>query len=113
MRTRGGRGSDFEDGAALPGQIRPLAEQLEAELLRRSPWTARPAFQWARSSWAWREAKILLLDAWIGERGLVGARSERAVKQLEQLRPFAAQLRAELELPPAAELGAEVEEEPS
>jgi hypothetical protein len=44
---------------------------------------------------------------------LAGRRSGRAVEQLKRLRPLAAQLREKLKLPPAGELGAEVEEEPS
>jgi hypothetical protein len=98
-----------KDAAALPGQIRPLAERLEAELVRDWPWTAPPAFQWARQSWAWTEAKVQLLEAWVDGHGTTGARSGRAVGQLKRLRPLAVKLRAELELPPAGELGAEVE----
>ncbi len=85
-----------KDAAALPDQIRPLAERLEAELVRDWPWTSRPAFQWARASWAFAEAQCLLLEAWIDGHGTAGAESERAVRMLRQLRPLAKKLRAGL-----------------
>jgi hypothetical protein len=72
------------------------------------PWTARPAFQRARASWAWNEAMVQLLRRGSDDHRLLGAQSERAVRMLNELRLLAKKLRADLDFPD--ELRAQVEE---
>jgi hypothetical protein len=89
------------DAGYLPAERRPATTRG----FRRLPlgWTAPQVAEIAgipvrtvqQHSWAWTEAKVQLLEAWVDGHGTTGARSERAVKQLKQLRPLAAKLRAE------------------
>jgi hypothetical protein len=82
----------------------PLARQLSAELVDVAPWTSQPAFAASVAAWARVEAQLQLLDAWLGERGLLdGEGNPRpAVNLLNQFEKRAESLRARLGLDPAS-----------
>ncbi len=95
-----GHWKSLKHGAESPRKIRPIAEAIEAGLVDQATWTDRPAFQSARTSWAWVEAQLVVLRVWIDEHGELDATSERAVVLAEKLEGRASKLRAELGLTP-------------
>lgn len=89
-------------GARSPRVVQPLADQVAAELVEVAPWCGVPAFAAEVKAWAWEEARVRLLQAWIDEHGLLAEESEGALSQLERAQGRAARLRGNLGLSPAA-----------
>lgn len=89
-------------GADSKRTVAPLADEIAAELLAVAPWCAVPAFMPEVRAWAWEEARVRLLQAWVNEYGLLDDRSEGALGQLERAQGRAARLRQNLGLNPVA-----------
>ncbi len=56
-------------GATSPRMVAPIAAERAARLPQVAPWTARDAFAGTREDLAWTEAQIMLLRAYIDDRG--------------------------------------------
>lgn len=89
-------------GADSPRMVQPLADRLAAELAAAAPWCAHSAFAAEVAAWAWEEARVRLLQAWVNEHGLLDEDSQGALSQLERAQGRAARLRGNLGLNPAA-----------
>ncbi len=89
-------------GATSPGCLRPIAERLAAEVVVVVPWCGRPAFSAAVQSWAWTEAQLILLRAWLDANGFVDAdgNPRPAVSFLAKLEGRAEKQRGELGISP-------------
>jgi hypothetical protein len=89
-------------GAHSPRKVRPVAEEIARALLEVAPWTARPAFEAVRASWAWVEAQLVLLRVFVDEQGMLDADGQPrpAVSLSARLESRASSLRAELGLTP-------------
>ena len=89
-------------GARSERFVRPIADRLTAELVEIAPWAARPAYGPTVAAWAYAEAQLYLLRAYIDEHGpLDGDGAPRpATALLEKVETRATSLRAELGLTP-------------
>jgi hypothetical protein len=94
----------LKHGAASPRMVRPIADQLAAELAEVAPWAAAPQFAAARAGWARVEAQLVLLHRYLDEHGLLDDAGEPrpAATWAAKLEGRAQSLRAELGLSPAS-----------
>lgn len=63
-------------GADSERRWRPLAEQLEQDILGLAPWLTRPGFRPAVRAWAKAEAQATLIGEWLDEHGLLDDEGE-------------------------------------
>lgn len=89
-------------GAHSPRVVQPLADRIAAELFEVAPWCAAPVFAAEVKAWAWEEARVCLLQAWVDEHGLLSEESEGALGHLERASTRAGRLRQNLALTPKA-----------
>ena len=92
----------LKSGADSPRMVQPLANELAAQVVDAAPWCGHAAFAAEVAAWAWEEARVRLLQAWINERGLLAEESAGALSQLERAQGRAARLRQNLGLNPVA-----------
>lgn len=92
----------LKHGARSPRMVQPLADEIATQLVEVAPWCGHPAFAAEVAAWAWEEARVRLLQAWVNEHGLLDEDSEGALGQLERAQGRAARLRGNLGLNPMA-----------
>jgi hypothetical protein len=94
----------MQHGANSPRRVQPFADELRPHVLASAPWVRSPAFASAVESYCWLQAQVLLLRAFVNERGMLeDDEAERsATKQLDRLEGRLAKARHELGLSPQA-----------
>jgi hypothetical protein len=94
-------------GAQSHRFLRPIADRLEAEIVREAPWVGRPAFAGARRSWAFAEAQCIAYEEWFAANGLFDAKGEPSagLVRLDRAQGRASMLRAKLGLDPSSLAG--------
>ena len=87
-------------GARSPRMLGPIAERLMAELVEAAPWCQRPAFTAEARSWAWAEARCVVLREWTDQHGLLSDEALLAAGELARAETRAASARDRLGLNP-------------
>ena len=95
-------------GASSPRHVAPLAALIAQELVEVVPWVTSPAFAAELQAWAWAEAEVRLLRAWLDEHGILSdpdpaeALPRPALAALHRAETRAAKARTRLGLNPVA-----------
>lgn len=100
-----GNAAALRHGAHSQRRTQPIAEQLAGHLVTTTaPWCASPAFAGAVSSWAWAEARLVLLREYLNEVGDLDEdkRVRPAVELVERTENRLVRLRVALGLEPAS-----------
>ncbi len=97
-----GNTAALRHGARSPGVLRPIVDQLTGELAEVAPWTRRPAYAGEVKSWAWSEARCVVLRDWVDQHGVLSEEGALAAGELARAESRAATARDRLGLSPLA-----------
>jgi hypothetical protein len=97
-----GNTAALRHGARSARVLRPIVERLTAEVADVAPWTRRPAYAGEVKSWAWSEARCVVLREWVDEHGVLSDEGTLAAGELARAESRAATARDRLGLSPLA-----------